>query len=244
MSAMDRRAFVRALGTAAVAGPAVLRAQSSPSPARQGAPQAADAAGIPAENAAAGSAGTPSSASNVPMDPSGYKPVNRPSKPGARPALSAEQRDALEHRLKCQCPCTLDVYTCRTTDFSCGISPAMHGDVMRLVDGGYSADEIIATFQQTYGERVLMEPAKTGFNLAGYAMPFAALGTGALVVGAMMRRWSRRAAAVAAVAHADQARRASGNGHGAPAADGTLAIDATPDELARLEAAVRGTDHR
>lgn len=242
---MDRRAFVRALGAGAVLGPALLRAQSpTPSPTGQGAAQAADVNGVPAPNAAAGGEGTPSSASNVPMDPGGYKPVGRPPRPGARPVMTAEQRDALEHRLKCQCPCTLDVYTCRTTDFSCGISPAMHGDVMRLVDGGYSGDEIVAAFQQTYGERVLMAPVRAGFNLAGYAVPFAALGTGAIVVGAMMRRWSRRAAAVAAVAHAEHVRGAAGNGHGAAPAAGVYVGDATPDELARLEAAVRGTSDR
>jgi cytochrome c-type biogenesis protein CcmH len=170
------------------------------------------------------------------MDPSAYKPVGRAPKPNARPQLTAEQRDALEHTLKCQCPCTLDVYTCRTTDFSCGVSPAMHQDVMRLVDGGHSADEIIAAFQSTYGERVLMAPVKKGFNLAGYAMPFAALGGGAVVVATLMRRWSQRAAAVAAAARAEHAERAATNGHGAynPLAD------ATPDELAQLEAAVRG----
>ena len=44
----------------------------------------------------------------------------------------------------CPCPCTLDVYTCRTTDFSCTISPAVHRDINALVAGGYSADEIMA----------------------------------------------------------------------------------------------------
>ena len=187
---------------------------------------------------AAGGEGNPSSASNVPMDPSAYKAVGRAPKPNGRPQLTAAERDALEHTLKCQCPCTLDVFTCRTTDFSCGVSPAMHQDVMRLVDGGYSADEIIGAFTQVYGERVLMAPKKAGFNLAGYAMPFAALGGGAVVVGALMRRWSRRAAAVAAAARAEHAGRASGNGHGAY----DPFVDATPDELAQLEAAVRAGD--
>lgn len=33
---------------------------------------------------------------------------------------------ALEKRLKCPCPCGLDVYTCRTTDFTCTYSPESH----------------------------------------------------------------------------------------------------------------------
>ncbi len=227
-AAVTRRRFVAALGGAAVlaplgAGPLGAQAVSSNPIATPDQP-------------AAGGEGPTSAVSNVPMDPSAYKPVGRAPKPNARPQLTADQRDALEHTLKCQCPCTLDVYTCRTTDFSCGVSPAMHQDVMRLVDGGHSADEIIAAFQSTYGERVLMAPVKQGFNLAGYAMPFAALGGGAVVVATLMRRWSQRAAAVAAAARAEHAERAATNGHGAynPLAD------ATPDELAQLEAAVRG----
>ena len=174
-----------------------------------------------------------SAASNVAMDQGAAKTVRRPPKPGATPVVDDAARDALEHQVKCQCGCTLDVYTCRTTDFSCQVSPAMHRDVMSLVEGGYTADEIIAAFVDTYGQQVLMAPKREGFNLAGYAMPFAALGTGAVVVAALIRKWGRRAAAVQAAHDARIASGLAGNG-ASPAAE------ASPDELARLEAAVRG----
>ena len=167
------------------------------------------------------------SSSNLgPMDQDAARTVRRPPKTGASPGLTVAERDDLEHRIRCQCGCTLDVYTCRTTDFSCQVSPAMHRDVMSLVDGGYDAKEIVAAFEQTYGEQVLMAPTKEGFNLVGWIMPFAALATGAVVVGALVRRWSRRAAMVRVA----EARRP------APA----ISVDATPEELARLDAAVRG----
>ena len=169
-----------------------------------------------------------SAASNVAMDQGAAKTVRRPAKPGATPVVDVAARDALEHQIKCQCGCTLDVYTCRTTDFSCQVSPAMHRDVISLVEGGYSADEIIAAFTDTYGQQVLMAPKREGFNLAGYAMPFAALGTGAVVVAALIRKWGRRAA-VGQAAH--DARVASAS---------PVGVDASADELARLEAAVRG----
>ncbi len=156
-----------------------------------------------------------------PMDATGLRPVRRPPKPGAQPSVSIEQRDVLERQLACQCPCTLDVFTCRTTDFSCQVSPAMHRDVMALVEGGYSAEEIIGAFEAEYGEQVLMAPKKTGFNWVGWIAPFAALGGGALVVGALIHRWSQRAKLV----------RVS---HAAP-----IAADASDAELARLAAAVR-----
>jgi cytochrome c-type biogenesis protein CcmH len=128
-----------------------------------------------------------------PMEQDAYLPVKLTSKAGARPSMTDAERDDLEHQIKCQCGCPLDVYTCRTTDFSCSVSPAMHADVMSLVDGGYAAKEILAAFQKVYGERVLMSPVKTGFNWLGYVTPSIALATGAVVVFALIRRWGERA---------------------------------------------------
>jgi len=157
------------------------------------------------------------------MDQSASRPVRLPPKPGSRVVVSAAERDELEHRLRCQCGCTLDVYTCRTTDFSCQVSPAMHRDVMELVSGGYSAQEIIEAFVGTYGERVLMAPPANGFNLLGWVAPFIALGGGAVLVVAALRRWQRPAPRLA-VAQPTRGARPDG---------------VTDDELARLDAAVR-----
>ena len=148
-----------------------------------------------------------------------YKPVSLDPKMNAKPSMTAAQRDDLEHQIHCQCGCNLDVYTCRTTDFACSVSPAMHSDVMGLVDGGHSAQEILAAFKAVYGEKVLMAPVRSGFNLVGYTMPFVALGVGAVVIAALLRRWKSRTPAVASVPHSD--------------------VDATEGELAALDAAVR-----
>lgn len=156
------------------------------------------------------------------MDQSASRPVRLPPKPGARVVVSAVERDALEHRIRCQCGCTLDVYTCRTTDFSCQVSPSMHRDVMALVSGGYSAQEIIDAFVGVYGERVLMAPSATGFNLLGWVAPFAALGGGAILVAVLLRTWRRPATSNASSAAAS-----------------VRSTDATEAELARLDAAVR-----
>ena len=157
---------------------------------------------------------------NGPMADAGevYRTVALPPKPNAKPSMTDAQRDELEHQIHCQCGCNLDVYTCRTTDFACSVSPAMHADVMGLVAGGHSAQEILAAFKSIYGEKVLMAPVRSGFNLVGYTVPFIALGTGAVIVAALMRRWKRApAAATAPAAH----------------------VDATEGELAALDAAVR-----
>jgi cytochrome c-type biogenesis protein CcmH len=159
-------------------------------------------------------------AANVAMDQAAARSVRRPPKPNARPSLSDRERDEqVEKKLRCQCGCTLDVYTCRTTDFVCQVSPAMHADIKSLVEGGFSAQEILDSFVDVYGERALMAPRPEGFNLVGYIAPFAAFGAGAIAVVAVLRSWNAKK-----MQHASA---------------GVPTIAATPDELARLDAAVR-----
>jgi cytochrome c-type biogenesis protein CcmH len=110
------------------------------------------------------------------------------------------------------------VYTCRTTDFACSVSPAMHADVMGLVAGGHGAQEILNAFKAVYGEKVLMAPVRSGFNLVGYTMPFIALGAGAVVVAALLHRWKSQTPATLPLAPTH--------------------IDATESELDALDAAV------
>ena len=140
------------------------------------------------------------------------------------PTAAGENDDeikAIEQRLACNCGCTLDVFTCRTTDFSCTYSPALHQEVMALRDSGKTAREILDTFVAKYGEKALMAPKPQGFNLAGYLLPGAAItAAGAALV------WfiGRRKHAVAAVT-AEQ-----------PTTSATL--QASPAELERLRSAL------
>jgi len=160
-----------------------------------------------------------------PMDEGAYKAVTRPARPGAAPSMTDDGRDALEHRIHCQCGCTLDVYTCRTTDFTCPVSPSMHHDIAQLVAGGYSADEIIGAFQGAYGDKVLMAPPRVGFNWAGYTTPFVVLAVGAIGVAVLMGRWRRPSASAVTTP-----------------GESPSGVDATPDELRRLAEAVRRDD--
>ena len=154
------------------------------------------------------------------MEGDAYRPVRLPPKAGGSAKLTDLERDEVERQLSCPCPCTLDVFICRTSMPTCGFSPRMHRDVIALVEGGYDGDEIVAAFVQAYGEEARMAPKREGFNWVGYLMPFAALGTGAGVIATLIRKWGRRAPAPAAVT--------------------PLHVDANAEELARLDAAVRG----
>lgn len=102
---------------------------------------------------------------------------------------------AIEKRLRCTCGCGLDIYTCRTTDFTCTYSPALHKDVLRLAGQGKDAQQIIDEFVKQYGEAALMAPPRHGFNLAGYFVPSIAIVIAAVFLVRALRRWTRAAAA-------------------------------------------------
>jgi len=106
---------------------------------------------------------------------------------------------AIEKRLQCTCGCGLDVYTCRTTDFSCTYSPGYHRQVLALAASGMTGDEIVAEFVKEHGESILMAPPRRGFALVGYYGPWTLVGLAAVGLVLLLRAWARRAAAVAVV---------------------------------------------
>jgi cytochrome c-type biogenesis protein CcmH len=122
--------------------------------------------------------------------------VGRPRLP-TDPEENAAEIQAIELRLACNCGCTLDVFTCRTTDFSCTYSPKLHREVLALRNQGKSAQQVIDAFVEKYGEKALMAPKPAGFNLAGYLVPGAAIATAGV---ALVLLISRRRAAVASPA--------------------------------------------
>src|SRR2546429_2448373 len=101
---------------------------------------------------------------------------------------------AIEKQLHCTCGCNLDVYTCRTTDFTCTVSPAMHQHVVGLAERGMTGQQIIDQFVREHGVAILMAPPKRGFNLAGYFVPSVLIVAAGLVLTLVLRRWARTAA--------------------------------------------------
>ena len=153
----------------------------------------------------------------------------------SRSPVTARDNDAfvraVEGRLRCTCGCTLDIYTCRTTDFTCTYSPELHREVLTLQDGGMTADEIVAAFVEKYGEKVLMAPKPEGFNVAGYVLPTLLV---LLVAGVMIVLLRRRIRSTAA---------STPPGMPAGAAAGTIAAPpGSADELARLERELKSLD--
>jgi cytochrome c-type biogenesis protein CcmH len=54
-----------------------------------------------------------------------------------------------------------------------------------------NAAQVVAAFEAQYGQSILMQPPKRGFNWTAYVTPFIALGIGALILGFWMRGWIR-----------------------------------------------------
>lgn len=153
-------------------------------------------------------------------------PLRNPASAGrsrmvVRDADNDETIKAIESRLKCTCGCNLDIFTCRTTDFTCGVSPQLHLEVVELYQAGNSPDEVVEAFVARYGEEVLMAPKPEGFNLAGYLVPgLAVLVAGGALATVLLRRQRALPDTVEAPAPA------------APAAAGDLAL--LEQELSRM----------
>ncbi len=145
-----------------------------------------------------------------------------------------ERIKAIEHRLACSCGCTLDIFTCRTTDFTCTYSPQLHREVVDLDRAGKTAQEILDAFVDKYGEKALMAPKPEGFNLWGYLLP----GTAILVAGgALLAVLSRRRAA-AAEATGGESAEARSITRPSESEAGPAAPPASPEEMERLRRAL------
>jgi cytochrome c-type biogenesis protein CcmH len=144
-----------------------------------------------------------------------------------------ERIKAIEHRLACSCGCTLDIFTCRTTDFTCTYSPQLHREVVELDRAGKTAQEILDTFVARYGEKALMAPKPEGFNLWGYLLPGSAI---LLAGGALAAFISRRRVAVAAATGVGDASERSDMP--VPPPDAPPSMNGTPEEMERLRRAL------
>ena len=191
MTRMDRRAFVRHVVGSAGAGVSIAAGGQQPAPQ----PGAADP--LPQPNW-----------------------IN-----GTRRVVDSADNDGvvkqIERRLHCTCGCGLDVFTCRTTDFTCTYSPALHDEVVGLLRDRRDSNTVIATLVAKYGESILMAPKAQGFGVIGYTLPGALIvGAGVLLTWVLVRRARRRRPFE-------------------PVATPALATSTTPAELDRLERALR-----
>lgn len=70
----------------------------------------------------------------------------------------------------------------------------MRAIVRERLAAGERPEQVIQYFVERYGEWILLSPRPRGFNLLVWLFPVVAVGAGLLVVGLLLRRWTRRAA--------------------------------------------------
>jgi cytochrome c-type biogenesis protein CcmH/NrfF len=109
---------------------------------------------------------------------------------GPASAAPAPSFQEIEESLTCQCGCGLTVHSCN--HLQCGSALPLRQEIREQMAKGLGKDEILAYFQQKYGEKILSAPTTSGFNLAAWVMPFALLLVGVAFVTVTLRRWQRR----------------------------------------------------
>lgn len=113
--------------------------------------------------------------------------VNR-GEPGGIAAPRNLDDEALEIGAMLQCPICQNV--------SVAYSPSQLAAQMRQVirqklEAGESREQIIQYFVDRYGESILLEPPKRGFNLVAWRGPFLAVLAGAIGLFWLLKNWTR-----------------------------------------------------
>jgi cytochrome c-type biogenesis protein CcmH/NrfF len=115
-------------------------------------------------------------------------------------ASPAVRYNDLGHKMMCVCGCNQILIECN--HLGCPDSDRMLGELRTAVASGSNDDAILTAFQDKYGPTVLAAPMLTKFNVVAWIVPPAVLILGIAGTVVLVRKWRRRAAAVAPVAPA------------------------------------------
>jgi cytochrome c-type biogenesis protein CcmH len=96
-------------------------------------------------------------------------------------------------QLTCYCGCN----TQSIAECTCGVAQKERREILASLEGGASADDVVAAWVERHGPQILLEPPRRGFNLIGWFLPSAVLLAASLGLILVMRRWKRRPLAAA-----------------------------------------------
>lgn len=108
----------------------------------------------------------------------------------ASPANAASTVGDVAGKLVCQCGCFMVLNNC--THIECASRETMLGIIEQKLSQGQSSEVIVQTFVKQYGEKVLAEPPKAGFNLTAWLFPFVSIAVGAVIITLAIKKWLRR----------------------------------------------------
>ena len=108
----------------------------------------------------------------------------------ASPVSAAEPPHASDLEAELVCP------ICGTTldQSDSPVALRMKAFIRARIAAGDSAGQIKAKLVDQFGPGVIASPPKGGFGLLGWLLPIAVAVTAAVVIGLLVRRWSRRSA--------------------------------------------------
>ena len=121
------------------------------------------------------------------------------------PARGAYEKAASS--LLCDCGCSPQAIK----DCACMRAEELRTSIAADATSGKTGDQIIAAYVARNGQKILVAPPASGFNLVAWVGPAVGLLAAAIVIGGMIGRWRRASrpsvpAPLAAVSEADLAR--------------------------------------
>ena len=121
------------------------------------------------------------------------------------PSAEAAFADAVDDRTRqvakrLQCPVCEGVSVADSTSELAG---EMRTVIRRKLEQGESESEILEYFVARYGDGILVEPPRRGFSLIVWLGPMLALAVGGVLLGLVLRAWSRPRWAAAAITRSE-----------------------------------------
>jgi cytochrome c-type biogenesis protein CcmH/NrfF len=112
----------------------------------------------------------------------------------AQKDISREYQEACD-RLVCQCGCNEQLSVCAMQN--CSSATPMRAEIRERLQKGEDLDQIVQSFVERYGPKVLSAPTMKGFDITAWIMPFIILLLGTIVVSWIAVKMARPAAVAA-----------------------------------------------
>jgi len=110
------------------------------------------------------------------------------------------ERQVFDIGRKLRCPVCVSE---SVADSAAQIAVEMRDIIQQQLQEGRSEKEILAFFQERYGDWILLDPPKRGLHLLVWILPVVAAVAGAALLAVFVRRWLRSSGAALEVDEAD-----------------------------------------
>lgn len=94
--------------------------------------------------------------------------------------------------LLCDCGCNPQ----SVKECACGRAEELRVALAKDAGAGKSGDEIVAAYVAKHGQKILVSPPASGFNLIAWTGPAVGVIAATLMIALMLRRWRRASAAL------------------------------------------------